>query len=225
MLERSQFIAGSDLQGQSWPARQSLQPNGSAMTSTGECLMKPAQAIRDLFALSEVAEAGTAEPARIFENRISRPIHVSGYDRKVNDFYATPSWVTEALLQHIRFRGPIWEPCCGDGAMATVLGRHGYEVLPLHGDLPAAEQDRAVRPSRGRKLILSTNVAETSVTIPGVAAVIDSGLARVPVHSPWSGLASLQIVRTSQASAIQRAGGPRALRQAQESASTHIAIC
>jgi ATP-dependent helicase HrpB len=84
--------------------------------------------------------------------------------------------------------------------------RHGFAVLPLHGDLPAAEQDRAVRPSPGRKLILSTNVAETSVTIPGVAAVIDSGLARIPVHSPWSGLASLQIVRTSQASAIQRAG-------------------
>jgi ATP-dependent helicase HrpB len=84
--------------------------------------------------------------------------------------------------------------------------RHGFTVLPLHGDLPAAEQDRAVRPGPGRKVILSTNVAETSITIPGVAAVIDSGLARIPVHSPWSGLASLQVVRTSQASAIQRSG-------------------
>jgi ATP-dependent helicase HrpB len=90
---------------------------------------------------------------------------------------------------------------CADFAV-----RHGFCVLPLHGDLTAEEQDRAVRPGPGRKLILSTNVAETSVTIPGVTAVIDSGLARIPVHSVWSGLASLQSVRTSQASAIQRAG-------------------
>jgi ATP-dependent helicase HrpB len=84
--------------------------------------------------------------------------------------------------------------------------RHGFTLLPLHGDLPAAEQDRAVRPGPGRKLILSTNVAESSVTIPGVVAVIDSGLARLPVHSPWSGLPSLQTARVSQASATQRAG-------------------
>ncbi len=59
--------------------------------------------------------------------------------------------------------------------------RPGLRVLPLHGELPAAEQDAAVRPSRTRKLILSTNVAETSVTVEGVAAVVDSGLARVGV--------------------------------------------
>ncbi len=84
--------------------------------------------------------------------------------------------------------------------------RHGFSVLPLHGDLPVADQDKAVRPGPGRKLILSTNVAESSITIAGVAAVIDSGLARIPVHSPWSGLASVQTVRVSQASAVQRAG-------------------
>jgi ATP-dependent helicase HrpB len=84
--------------------------------------------------------------------------------------------------------------------------RHGFLVLPLHGDLPAAEQDRAVRPSPGKKLLLSTNVAESSITIPGVVAVLDSGLARMPVHSPWTGLPSLQTVRISQASATQRAG-------------------
>lgn len=58
-----------------------------------------------------------------------RAIHVSGYEREGRDFYATPSWVTAALLQHVSFRGPIWEPCCGDGAMATVLAAHGYEVM------------------------------------------------------------------------------------------------
>lgn len=58
-----------------------------------------------------------------------RAIHVSGYEREGRDFYATPSWVTEALLRYVDFRGPIWEPCCGDGAMAKVLGAHGHEVV------------------------------------------------------------------------------------------------
>jgi len=58
-----------------------------------------------------------------------RAIHVSGYDRKGRDFYATPAWVTEALLRHTTFRGPVWEPCCGDGAIAAVLQGHGYDVL------------------------------------------------------------------------------------------------
>ena len=58
-----------------------------------------------------------------------RAIHVSGYDRKGRDFYATPAWVTEGLLSHVRFRGPIWEPCCGDGAMSSVLEAHRYKVV------------------------------------------------------------------------------------------------
>ena len=58
-----------------------------------------------------------------------RAIHVSGYDREERDFYATPSWVTEALLQHVGLRGPVWEPCCGDGAMSTVLAAAGYDVV------------------------------------------------------------------------------------------------
>ena len=58
-----------------------------------------------------------------------RPVHNSGYDREGRDFYATPDWVTEALLSHISFRGPIWEPCCGTGAMSSVLIGHGYQVV------------------------------------------------------------------------------------------------
>ncbi|MEA2788066.1 MAG: hypothetical protein QOG73_472 [Acetobacteraceae bacterium] len=60
---------------------------------------------------------------------VRRAIHVSGYERKGRDFYATPPWVTEALLRHVRFQGPVWEPCCGDGAMSTVLAGHGYDVV------------------------------------------------------------------------------------------------
>ncbi len=90
--------------------------------------------------------------------------------------------------------------------VADAAAVHDLEVLPLHGDLTADEQDRAVRPSKRRKVILATNVAETSVTIDGVVAVIDSGLARIARHSPWTGLASLQVEPVSRASCTQRAG-------------------
>jgi len=83
---------------------------------------------------------------------------------------------------------------------------HDLVVMPLHGDLTAEQQDAAVRPQKQRKVILATNVAETSVTIDGVVAVIDSGLARIARHSPWTGLASLQVEPVSRASCAQRAG-------------------
>jgi ATP-dependent helicase HrpB len=91
-------------------------------------------------------------------------------------------------------------------ACAALAARQGWVVTPLHGDQSPEEQDRAVGPSERRKIILSTNVAESSVTIEGVTAVIDSGLARVAGHSPWSGLPVLEVSRISQASANQRAG-------------------
>jgi len=94
----------------------------------------------------------------------------------------------------------------------ALAARHGLLVLPLHGDLPAAEQDRAVSPASQQKLILSTNVAESSVTVEGVTAVIDSGLARMASDSPWTGLPMLTVSRISKASATQRAG--RAARTA-----------
>jgi ATP-dependent helicase HrpB len=79
-------------------------------------------------------------------------------------------------------------------------------LLPLYGDLPASEQDRAVAPASQPKVILSTNVAESSITIDGVTAVIDSGLARIAAYSPWTGLPTLHLGRVSKASARQRAG-------------------
>lgn len=91
-------------------------------------------------------------------------------------------------------------------ARGILAGRANLLVLPLHGDLPLEEQERAVQPADRRKLILSTNVAESSVTIEGVTAVIDSGLARVAAHSPWSGLPRVEVRRISRASAEQRAG-------------------
>uniref|UniRef100_Q01ZA3 ATP-dependent helicase HrpB n=1 Tax=Solibacter usitatus (strain Ellin6076) TaxID=234267 RepID=Q01ZA3_SOLUE len=91
-------------------------------------------------------------------------------------------------------------------ACAAMARRRNWRLLPLYGDQSPEEQDRAVAPSAETKIILSTNVAESSITIDGVSAVIDSGLARVASHSPWSGLPTLQVARISQASANQRAG-------------------
>ena len=91
-------------------------------------------------------------------------------------------------------------------AIEPIASRLGLLVMPLHGDLSPTEQDRAVSPADRPKVILSTNVAESSVTIEGVAAVIDSGLARVAADSPWTGLPSVEVRRISQASATQRAG-------------------
>jgi ATP-dependent helicase HrpB len=97
-------------------------------------------------------------------------------------------------------------------ACEGVARRAGLVVAPLHGDLSPEEQDRAVEPCAQRKVILSTNVAESSITIEGVTSVIDSGVARIASDSPWTGLPRLQIARISQAPAVQRAGRAGRLR-------------
>ncbi|WP_207476643.1 ATP-dependent helicase HrpB [Arenibaculum pallidiluteum] len=81
-------------------------------------------------------------------------------------------------------------------------------VTPLYGDLPPEQQDRAIGPTPPdrRKVVLATNIAETSLTIEGIRVVVDSGLARVSRFDPGSGMAKLETVRISQASAEQRRG-------------------
>ncbi|MBM3785003.1 MAG: ATP-dependent helicase HrpB [Acidobacteria bacterium] len=91
-------------------------------------------------------------------------------------------------------------------AERALAGRFDLDVAVLHGDLSPEEQDRVLTEGPRKKVILSTNVAESSVTIEGVTAVIDSGLARVAVDSPWTGIPSVEVVRVAQSSAAQRAG-------------------
>lgn len=80
------------------------------------------------------------------------------------------------------------------------------DVFLLHADLPKEEQERALRKNPRRKIILATNIAESSVTIPGITAVIDSGIQREAVFSPWNGLRLIEDNKTTKSSAIQRAG-------------------
>ena len=80
------------------------------------------------------------------------------------------------------------------------------EVVALHGSLAADEQDRAIAPGSGRRVILATNIAETSLTVPGVTAVVDTGLQKVARFDPDRGIDSLELERIPADAAEQRAG-------------------
>ncbi len=97
-------------------------------------------------------------------------------------------------------------------SLAGLAAERDLAVLPLYGDLPAEKQDAVLRPLDRRKIVLATNVAETSITIDGVTAVVDSGLVRRLRFDPATGLDRLELGKISRASADQRAG--RAGRQA-----------
>jgi ATP-dependent helicase HrpB len=88
----------------------------------------------------------------------------------------------------------------------ALAAQHDLAVLPLHGELSAEQQDAALLPQPRRKIVLATNVAETSVTVEGVTGVVDTGLARVLRFDANVGLDRLQLEPISQASADQRAG-------------------
>ncbi|MFM8291653.1 MAG: helicase-related protein, partial [Planctomycetia bacterium] len=90
--------------------------------------------------------------------------------------------------------------------LAAAVEREGHVLLPLFGDLPPEQQDRVLDDVGRRKVILATNVAETSLTIPGVTAVVDSGLARQMRVAHATGLPRLELVPISKAAADHRAG-------------------
>jgi ATP-dependent RNA helicase HrpB len=103
----------------------------------------------------------------------------------------------------------------GVGEIARVAGQLGNveaEVLQVHGRAPAAVQDAVLSGGSGRRVVLATSVAESSLTVPGVRVVVDAGLAREPRTDHARGLSALATVRASQAAARQRAG--RAGREA-----------
>lgn len=123
--------------------------------------------------------------------------------------------MTAAVFRAVRERdGDILAFLPGAGEIRSCAGRlteagiasFGVAVCQLYGDLPFEEQQRAVRPGAGRKVVLATSIAETSLTIDGVRVVIDCGLSRRLRHDPASGMNRLVTVRASRASADQRRG-------------------
>ena len=91
-------------------------------------------------------------------------------------------------------------------AIGNTNASRGFILLPLHGELAPRDQDAAVARYEKRKVVVATNVAETSLTIDGIRCVIDSGLARIPRYDPQRGINTLLVDKISRASADQRTG-------------------
>lgn len=144
----------------------------------------------------------------------SYPVTVAHFPGKREEAleHHTRRAVEHALAQHpgdvLVFLPGQREIAHTDAALAASAAARQADVLQLHGDLPVEQQSRVLQPDPDghRRVVLATNVAESSVTLPGVRVVIDSGLAREPRYDPNSGFARLDVVNIAQASADQRAG-------------------
>jgi ATP-dependent helicase HrpB len=148
-----------------------------------------------------VAE-GRTFPVEVSYRPAARPASAEAVSSALDEVATGPSETGHVLVflpgaEEIRRAGR---------AIGPLAAREGWDVLPLHGSLPADDQDRALRPGDRRKVVLATNIAETSLTIDGVTTVIDSGLHRRASYDPRRGLDRLELVRISRASASQRAG-------------------
>jgi len=143
------------------------------------------------------------------------PVRIE-YLPKAVDFEHDPVWVVATReCERIAAQGAgdilVFMPGAFEisRTVQDIQGSHalrGFVCHPLHGDLPPDQQDRAVARYDTRKIIVSTNVAETSLTIDGVTAVVDCGLARVARYDPHRGINTLLIEKISVASSDQRAG-------------------
>lgn len=162
--------------------------------------------------VERIASLLSGPPVILSEGR-SYPVEVRHRDRpgdeRIED--AVASTVLKTLSEE---QGSILAFLPGQAEIRRVAerleGRVSADVLitPLYGMLGQAEQDGAIRPAAAgmRKVVLATSIAETSITIDGVRVVIDSGLQRLPVYEPSTGITRLETVRVSKASADQRAG-------------------
>lgn len=146
----------------------------------------------------------------------THPVTIEHIDRPL-DFGRTPVWdAAAAALEQVVADGAepdvlVFMPGAYEigrtvQAVRALRCARGWSVLPLHGELPAEAQDAAVAPSDRPRVIVATNVAETSLTIEGIRTVIDSGLARIPKFDPYRGINTLLVESISRASADQRAG-------------------
>ena len=118
----------------------------------------------------------------------------------------------EEMLEHPDCPGNILVFLVGIAQIMSIASKLkkklGYRcaVVPLSAELPRKEQEKAFDHKLGKKIILATNVAETSLTIPGITGVIDPGFAKIAAHAPWSGMPTLEVQSICRDSAVQRAG-------------------
>ncbi len=167
-----------------------------------------------LLAMSATADGARLGPllgAAIIESAGRMfPVAVSHSKRDISGIRDLPEAMARAIRAALaEHHGDILAFLPGMGEIRRTeqaLAGCGALVLPLHGDLPAADQDRALTPAEGRRVVLSTSIAETSLTVPGVRIVVDGGWRRAPRMDPSTGLTRLDTMRISRAAAEQRAG-------------------
>lgn len=140
-------------------------------------------------------------------------IEVPGSLHPVDIEYAGSLSVSDAAVQALnKTGGDILCFLPGAFEIARAIGDlrtrvpDSIEVVPLHGALEFADQQAALRPSRGRRVVVATNIAETSITVPGVTGVVDAGLQKVARYDAARGIDSLETERITQDAADQRAG-------------------
>ena len=140
----------------------------------------------------------------------THPIVLSHRPRDIADARDLPEAMASAIREALRAHpGDVLAFLPGWGEIRRTQERlAGVDalVLPLHGELPPTEQDRALAPSDRRKIVLATSIAETSLTVPGVRIVVDGGFRRAPRLDAATGLSRLATVRIGRAAADQRAG-------------------
>ena len=143
---------------------------------------------------------------RLFPVRVEHEPRLSDSDLEVRVRQAVERALQETSGDVLVFLPGTGEIDRCDRAMDNLARRASVLVLPLHGKLSPQDQDLAIRPNAQRKVVLSTNVAESSLTIPGVTAVVDTGLCRELRFDRGRGVDVLELSRISLASATQRAG-------------------
>jgi len=140
----------------------------------------------------------------------AHPVTVSHVARDIQDLRDLPEALARAIRTALSAHpGDVLAFLPGMAEIRraeAALAGCGALVLPLHGDLPPAAQDLALRPADGRRVVLATSIAETSLTVPGVRIVVDGGYRRAPVLDAATGLTRLTTQRISRAAADQRAG-------------------
>ncbi|MER6038554.1 ATP-dependent helicase HrpB [Streptomyces sp. NPDC001835] len=195
-----------------WDVRQALRPELRLVAASATT---DAQGWARLLGGAPVVEAaGVAHPVEVVWAPPARPVrppHGMRVDPALLAHVA--SVVRRALAERA---GDVLCFLPGVGEIARVAGQlgdlDGVDVLQVHGRAPAAVQDAVLAPGERRRVVLTTSVAESSLTVPGVRVVVDSGLAREPRVDHARGLSALVTVRASRAAGRQRAG--RAGREA-----------
>ncbi|MCC6716448.1 MAG: ATP-dependent helicase HrpB [Acetobacteraceae bacterium] len=173
-----------------------------------------------LLAMSATADGARLGPllgAEIIQSAgRQHPVSVSHAGRDLAQLRDLPEAMAKAIRAALAAHGGdvlAFLPGMGEiRRTEAALAGCGALVLALHGELPPAEQDLALRPAEGRRVVLATSIAETSLTVPGVRIVVDGGWRRAPQLDQATGLTRLATVRISRAAAEQRAG--RAGREA-----------